>query len=209
MMRRTFGRSMLLAWVGVGMAANGAWAQALPDWLSEASRTLDAAPVLRGDFEQTKVIKGFKKPLVSRGAFVMARAQGVQWVTREPFPSTLVVTRERLLTITDSGTQQLDTRQEPGLRAVNELLMAVLSGDMRALSSRFRIDGGMAGAPNWRMTLVPKDAGLARFIARIDMDGDRHIQNVRLSEGSGDESRIRFTHQAASTLTAAESGRFN
>lgn len=178
------------------------------DWLQEAARRLDDAPVVRGDFEQTKSIKGFKKPLVSRGRFVMAKGRGLQWITTEPFPSTLTVTRERLTTQTEGGTQQLDTRQEPGLRAVNELLMAVLAGDMQALSTRFQVEGGLQGAQGWRMSLVPKDAALARFIARIEMEGDRYVQHVRLSEASGDESRIRFMQHGTAPLNQAESDRF-
>lgn len=181
-----------------------------PQWLSEAARRLDNAAIMRGDFEQTKTIKGFKKPLVSRGHFLMARGKGIQWVTNEPFPSTLVVTKDRLLTIMDKGVQQqLDARQEPGLRAINELLMAVLGGDLNALNARFQIEGGLQGVQGWRLSLVPRDVALQRFISHIDMDGDAHVQNVRLSEGAGDESRIRFTHHSSTSLTQAEAERFN
>jgi hypothetical protein len=181
----------------------------LPDWLTEAARRMDNAVVIRGDFEQIKAIKGFKKPLLSRGRFLIARGQGIQWLTLEPFPSTLVVTRERLMTVTEGGVQQMDARQEPGLRAVNELLMAVLGGDLRALGKRFQVDGALQGSQGWRMSLVPKDEALRRFIARIDMEGDRHVQQVRLTEGSGDESRIRFAHHSSTSLTQAEAARFN
>lgn len=180
---------------------------ALPAWLVEAASRLDQSEVVRGEFEQTKVIKGFKKPLVSRGEFVIARGRGIQWVTLTPFPSTLVVTRDRLTTVTPGGTQQIDVRQEPGLRAVNDLLMAVLGGDMKALNTRFQLDGGLQGTQGWRMTLVPRDAALSRFIARIEMEGDRHVQFVRMSEASGDENRIRFTRHGHAGLSPIESER--
>lgn len=219
MMRKTMlNRRQLVGWilgallvsVGPCRLAQADVAAAPAAWLTEAARRLDNAPVLRGDFEQTKTIKGFKKPLISRGHFLMARGKGIQWVTAEPFPSTLVVTKDRLLTIMDKGVQQqLDARQEPGLRAINELLLAVLGGDLNALNARFQIDGGLQGAQGWRLTLVPRDATLLRFISRIEMDGDRHVQHVRLSEGSGDESRIQFTHQSSTSLGQAEAERFN
>lgn len=181
---------------------------AAPAWLIEAGSRLDPSEVIRGDFEQTKSIKGFKKPLVSRGQFVISRGRGIQWVTQAPFPSTLIVTRDRLTTVTEGGTQQLDVRQEPGLRAVNDLLMAVLGGDMKALHARFQVEGGLQGTQGWRMTLVPRDAALSRFIARIEMEGDRHVQSVRMSEASGDENRIRFSRQGHAGLSPAESDRF-
>lgn len=212
-------RRQLMTWMGGAVLmslwpAHGGYAQSpsqssVPDWLTEAARRMDNAVVIRGDFEQIKTIKGFKKPLLSRGRFLIARGQGIQWLTLEPFPSTLVVTRERLMTVTEGGVQQMDARQEPGLRAVNELLMAVLGGDLRALSKRFQVDGALQGSQGWRMSLVPKDEALRRFIARIDMEGDRHVQQVRLTEGAGDESRIRFAHHSSTSLTQAEAARFN
>lgn len=206
-----------LAWLVLAASAapNTARAQppaspgspALPAWLIEAGSRLDQSEVVRGDFEQTKAIKGFKKPLVSRGEFVIARGRGIQWVTLTPFPSTLVVTRDRLTTVTPGSTQQIDVRQEPGLRAVNDLLMAVLGGDMKALSARFQVEGGLQGSQGWRMTLLPRDAALSRFVTRIEMEGDRHVQLVRMSEASGDENRIRFTRQGHTGLSPLESER--
>ncbi|RZI86109.1 MAG: outer membrane lipoprotein carrier protein LolA [Rubrivivax sp.] len=187
-----------------------AWSQAAtPDLLTEISRRLETPAVLRGEFEQTKTLKGFKRPLVSRGSFVMARGKGVLWITGEPFASTLVVTRERLLTVTEGGTQQIDTRQEPGLRAVNDMLMALLAGDVKALASRFQSEGALLGAQGWRVSLTPREPALVRFIARIELEGDRHVNQVRLNEASGDDSRIRFLRHAPSTLSPAETERFN
>lgn len=201
-----------LAWQAPGLARADAPASpapsAAPAWLIEAGSRLDPSEVIRGDFEQTKSIKGFKKPLVSRGQFVIVRGRGIQWITMAPFPSTLIVTRDRLTTVTEGGMRQIDVRQEPGLRAVNDLLMAVLGGDMKALNARFQVEGGLQGAQGWRMTLVPRDAALSRFIARIEMEGDRHVQSVRMSEASGDENRIRFTRQGHAGLSQAEADRF-
>jgi len=184
-------------------------AQTAPDLLADISKRLNNPAVLRGDFEQTKTLKGFKRPLVSRGTFVMARGRGVQWVTTQPFASTLVVTRERLLTLGEGGvTQQIDTKQEPGLRAVNEMLMALLAGDVKALSARFKAEGALQGEHGWHVALTPRDVALAGFIARIELDGDQHVKQVLLREASGDDSHIRFSKHEASTLTPLEIGRF-
>ena len=195
--------------VGLAMAALPAHAHTAPDLLTEVSKRLANPPVLRGEFEQTKTLKGFKRPLVSKGTFVMVRDRGVQWVTAQPFASTLVVTRERLVTLGEAGIQQqIDTRQEPGLRAVNEMLMALLAGDVKALSARFKSEGALQGAQGWKLVLTPREAALAGFIARIELEGDRHVMLVDLKEASGDDSRIRFFNHAASTLSPAEAGRF-
>lgn len=194
---------------GLGLAAAGVHAQSAPELLADISRRLENPAVLRGEFEQTKTIKGFKRPLVSKGTFVMARDKGVQWITAQPFASTVVVTRERLLTLGESGaSRQIDTRQEPGLKAVNEMLMALLAGDVKALAERFQAEGALQGAQGWRLALKPRDATLAAFITRIELEGGRHVDSVNLHEASGDASRIRFFNHAASSLSPVEAGRF-
>ena len=76
-------RRELLKLLPAGLAAAGAAARAqtAPELLAEVGRRLENPAVLRGEFEQTKTIKGFKRPLVSRGSFVMAAGKGVLWVT--------------------------------------------------------------------------------------------------------------------------------
>jgi hypothetical protein len=168
------------------------------------------APVLRGEFEQRKTLKGFKHPLVSRGDYVVAKARGVVWRTQEPFASTLVLTRERLLARQPDGSvaNRLDTAQEPGLRAVNEMLFALIAADLSALAPRFRIDGEAHGT-GWKVVLVPRDATLAQWIKRIELDGDRQVNEVRITEAGGDTSQIRFSRQqTGSALTRDEEARF-
>ncbi len=168
------------------------------------------APVLRGEFEQRKTLKGFKHPLVSRGDYFVAKARGVVWRTQEPFASTLVLTRERLLARQPDGSvaNRLDTAQEPGLRAVNEMLFALIAADLSALALRFRIDGEERAA-GWKVTLVPRDATLVPWVKSIQLDGDRHVNGVHIIEASGDSSQIRFSRQqAGQALTREEEARF-
>jgi hypothetical protein len=176
--------------------------------LNRIGQKLDTSAVLRGEFEQTKTLKGFKKPLVSRGSFVMARAKGVQWLTSHPFASTLVIDADRMVTLGEGNPgQKMDVRQEPGLRAFNEILMAVLVGDMRVLATRFRVEGSQ-DASGWSISLVPRDATLLALIDRIDVQGDQVVRVIQLHEGSGDTSSIRLFGHQNSGLTAIESERF-
>ena len=191
------------------LLASAANAEQQSDLLSSINQVVERPDVLRGSFEQTKSLSGFKKPLISKGTFVIDRVKGVQWITATPFSSTLVVTRERLTTWGQDGNkQQLDTKREPGLRAVNDLIMAMLSGDLKVLATRFQTNGSMKSAQAWNLSLTPKEAGLAGFIKNIDIDGARHVEQVRIVEPSGDVSVIRFTNNTASSLNSAELDRF-
>jgi len=178
--------------------------------MTDIDHRLNHAPVVRGDFEQTKTVKGFKKPLLSHGHFLMAKDQGIQWLTTAPFASTLIVTREHLITKTGDSVQQLDTRTEPSLRAINDLLMAVLAGDMNALDQRFHVEGTLNNKGKWHISLTPKDKEVSLFIARIDMEGADYVERIVLQEKSGDESKLQFMqHSQSDRLSPAESKLFN
>jgi hypothetical protein len=200
-------RALVLA--GVALAAAPALAASAPD-ASAVRQRLGLAPVLRGEFEQTKVIKGFRNALVSHGEFLVARGQGVWWHTQQPFESTLVVTRTRLFTRAPDGSAAdvMDAAAEPGLRQVNELVFSLLSADLDALGDRFDVVGQPVGTAGWTLVLTPHDPQVARFLARATLAGDRFVQSVRIDDAGGGSTQIRFSHQAPSdTLSPADAAR--
>jgi hypothetical protein len=181
------------------------------DVLRLIHQRLQVSPVLKGDFEQSKTLKGFKNPLVSHGEFVVARGQGVWWHTQQPFESTLVVTRTRLFTRAADGSASnlIDAQTEPGLKQVNELIFSLLAADLDVLVDRFTVVAQPVGAGGWTLTLTPRDANLARFLVRATLTGERDVQTVRIEEARGDATQIRFAHQVpSSALTADEAARF-
>lgn len=151
-------------------------------------------PVLRGQFEQSKQLEGFRQPLVSRGDFLLVREQGVAWDTREPFPSTTLLTRERLLTRLPDGSQRvlLDAAASPGTAAVNALLMALVAGDLDALAERFALEETLADGDRWQLRLTPREDALKQAFARIELAGDRFVREVRITESGGDLTTLRF-----------------
>ena len=190
--------------------AGAAFAQPAVDFARLLHERLKTAPVLKGEFEQTKTLKGFKNPLVSKGEFLVARGQGVWWHTKQPFEATLVVTKTRLFTRNaDGGASDLvDAQAEPGVRQVNELILSLLAADPQALADKFTVVAQAVGADGWSLVLTPRDPNLAKFLVRATLAGERDVQTVRLDEARGDSTQIRFWHQQPSTaLTADEAAR--
>lgn len=158
------------------------------------SRLTDA-PLLRGQFEQQKSVKGFSRPLVSSGTFLVVKDGGVLWDTQKPFASTLTVTPRSLRAEHGDGAAayQLDAAKEPALATVNALLLSLVSGDVAGLARHFKVEGALREAGAWKLTLVPTEPGLSRMFKAVRLEGDRHVRTVELDEVSGDASLIRFT----------------
>ncbi|KFN47115.1 outer membrane lipoprotein carrier protein LolA [Arenimonas metalli] len=180
----------------------------------EGVRARLAQPVvLRGQFEQSKRLEGFRQPLVSRGDFLLVRDRGVAWDTREPFASTTLLTRERLLTRLPDGSQRvlLDAADSPGMAAVNALLLALVAGDLPALAERFALDETLAADGSWRLVLTPDETGLRQAFTRITLAGDRFVRDVVIEEAGGDVTTLRFLalSDAPAAPTPDEAARFD
>jgi hypothetical protein len=202
-------RAFCLALGAAACARTGA-SESVSPTLREVSRRLAPEPVVRGAFEQRKTIKGFRNPLVSSGDFVVARQRGVIWRTLAPFPSSLVITRDRLLARQGDGAvaRRLSASEEPAVRGISETLFGVMAADLSVLVQRFDISGD-SGRDGWRLALQPRDAGLARWIQRVELEGDRFLQAVRMQEAGGDLTAIKLSrHGAGATLAAEEELQF-
>lgn len=204
-------RRAILVLALVPLWAGGASAQPPADFVRLLHERLQNAPVLKGDFEQVKTLKGFRNPLVSRGQFLVARGQGVWWHTQQPFESTLVVTRTRLFSRNADGSASdlMNGQAEPGLQQVNALIFSLLAADPEMLAAKFNVTAQPVGASGWTLTLTPRDANVAKFLARATLAGARDVQAVRIDEARGDATQIRFSHQVPSAaLTTDEAARF-
>jgi hypothetical protein len=180
---------------------------------AEGIRARLAQPAtLRGRFEQEKRLEGFRNPLRSRGTLLLLRDRGVAWDTVEPFAASTVLSRERLVSTLPDGSQRvlLDAAASPALAAVNSLLLALVAGDLDALAPQFHFAETLHDDGRWTLRLTPREPGLQRVFASIELDGDRYVREVRISERGGDASTIRFVDLAETpAATAAEAARFD
>lgn len=161
--------------------------------LAQVRQRVQDAPVVRGEFEQLKTVKGFKQPLRSSGDFIVARGKGIVWHVLKPFESTLVVRPDSLQSRGSDGklTTQMRAQDEPVLRTVNAMLFAVMSANLTELAQHFEVTGQVA-AKGWSLRLVPRDPALAQWLTAVDLQGNQFVQEVKLQEARGDSSVIRI-----------------
>src|ERR1041385_374281 len=139
---------------------------------------LRTAQVLKGDFVQLKHLHEFPQPLRSSGKFLFARGQGIYWHTQQPFDSEFVLTSTQM-TVSDGGTvaQRRDTSQQPGLKVVSDIFLALFALDLPSLADHFELY--TAGGSNpWQIGLRPKDAALRAVAREIKLSGHLHVERV-------------------------------
>lgn len=182
-----------MAWVGHAQELTAPTAL-----LSQVQAQLQQAPVLRGEFTQEKTLKGFKQPLLSSGRFVVAQGKGMVWLVQQPFASTLRLSPQALQSLQADGSLafEMQASQEPVVRTINSMLLAVMSADVALLHQHFHVTGSVQGSKGWQLTLTPRDKMLAQWIQKIEVHGQQFVQQVKLLEGQGEVSLISIRNMA-------------
>lgn len=177
------------------------------DLASQVKSRLDDAPVQQGTFEQRKQVKGFKRPLVSRGVYLVRRGEGVQWNTQEPFASELTVKADEIAS-KQNGAEvfRLDAKSEPTVRVITQLLFSLLTGELAALEQHFTAKGTV-GAQGWSIELTPKAEPLKKVFTTVSLQGDRAVRQVELKEASGDLTSISLSPSPRGGEGRGEGGR--
>ncbi len=200
-------RALILACLlSVGSAS--AWAA---DIASSVKERLLRPEVLRGEFEQSKQVNGFKKPLLSRGDFLVVNERGVVWRTREPFASVLKLTRDEIVATQGNDVAfKLNASKEPSVRVINGLLFSLLNGDVSKLGEHFKIEGE-ANAKTWKLVLTSRQAALAKLMSKVELTGDQYVRRIDIDETNGDKTSIRFSAQNSepAKLSREEATRFD
>lgn len=161
--------------------------------VAKIEQMLAKPKVLCGRFDQSKQLAGLKKPVASNGRFCVVSGKGVLWRTLQPFPSTLRLTRDEIVNYQgDRVAMRLDAQQEPTVRTINQVLFAMLAGDLSQLDKLFDVDGE-ADASHWHVALKAKEPALAKAIGAIALDGDSYVKNITINDASGDRTSIVFS----------------
>ena len=184
--------TMVLAAVAGMAGAAGESRAAVP--VAKIQAMLAKPKVMCGRFDQSKQLAGMKKPLAANGRFCVVQDKGVLWRTLQPFPNTLRLTKDEIVHYQgDRVAMRLDAKSEPTVRMINRVLFSLLAGDLAQLETLFDVDGTV-GTDRWDVTLKAKEPALAKAIGTIRLDGGKYVDNIVISEASGDRTSIVFSN---------------
>jgi outer membrane lipoprotein-sorting protein len=175
------------------------------DLLTRVTAQLDKHAVVRAEFAQSKQIIGLKRPLQTSGQIVFAREHGVLWQIEQPYKVGYILSEDKVVEIAADGTRKERlARDLPGLAQVGRVFRAMLGANTTALREYFDIQTqGAAGS--WSLALTPRQAQMAQFIERLDINGGAFVDGIRIQEKGGDLTQIRFRNSsAAAALSESE-----
>jgi len=171
------------------LIAGSAYADSL---LSQIQGLVSTSPTVRGKFTQSKTLSGVSKKLNSEGFFIVDKSKGIVWVTEKPIYQTLKVSDTGIRIGNKSGVlMNLDTRSEPSVKYINELVLAIFSGDMSALEKLFNYSGDVT-VNGWNLELTPKNRVSTPF-KKITIVGSSAISRISFMSKDDDSTEVLFS----------------
>lgn len=184
-------------------AAFAAQAAGSHDLLDRVLAQLRRHPSVRAEFTQTRSNPALTRPQVSHGQLLFVLGRGLLWQVREPYRETLLLDGRRSARVGPGGRLQ-PLHGQQGVQQVSQMLQSMLGGNPAPISRQFDVQA--SGTPDaWTVHFVPKQARMARVLARIELDGHAYLQGIRIVMRDGGGTRIRFDDpREAGPLSALE-----
>ena len=160
------------------------------------SERLAEHPIVKGNFEQEKLLSRLKRSLKSSGNFIIAVELGMVWDTLKPFPSTMALGKDYLVQSRPGGQKTvLSAEGNETFIRLAEVISSVFSGNTQRLLDNFEVyySGSVSG---WELGLLPRDRAIASFAVRITMKGDTAIRHILINEQNGDSITYVLSNQS-------------
>lgn len=170
--------------------------------IEQICNQLAAHPVTKGDFVQVKTITTAKgaRELKSNGTFIFG-IDGIMWNTLKPFPSKMVVTKNRIIQTDAKGNENIiDGTDNPTFASVASTISAVFSNDLTLLKQNFDVSFTDKGNGAWEMKLVPKDTTITSVMGSLVVGGRytstvSSLDSIVMYETSDNKITYKFTNQ--------------
>jgi len=177
--------------------------------LAQVAANLDAVPVVRAEFAQSRELAALKRPLQTMGRMTYSRQHGVIWQIEQPYRMTYVLGKDSILEVAVDGSQRRRSfRETPGLAQVSRIFGSILRADSRALDQYF--EAQPSGKPTrWQARLTPRQPEVRQALAAVLVRGGHFIEAIEIEEAGGDATRIEFRNSRGSdVLTESEARLF-
>ena len=140
-------------------------------------------------YTEVRFVHLLRKPLLLHGELDYGGAEHLGKRVLAPYKEATVISGN-VVSVTREGraARQFGLERAPQLQALLASFSALLGGDSATLRKYYTLEL-VENAPNWKLTLSPKDSGLARHLRRIVVDGSANEPHCfTLNEANGDGS---------------------
>jgi hypothetical protein len=142
----------------------------------------------RTAFAEARFLKVLDKPLVVSGELAWLGGDQLQRRVDHPNPETASIANgEVTLQRAGKAARTFSLSHAPQLQVLLDSFVALLSGDGSRLQQAFNISETGEASGAWTLTLLPRDAKVAKAVASIVVDGyGKQSRCMQMQEADGD-----------------------
>jgi len=139
-------------------------------------------------FAEARFLQVLDRPLVVSGQLSWLGGDKLQRRVDHPQHETATIADGEVTQQRDGKSpRHFSLKRAPQLQVLLDSFVALLSGDAARLQQAFEIRQGGDADGAWTLTLVPRDARVAKTVARIRIDGiGRQSRCMHMQEADGD-----------------------
>jgi hypothetical protein len=154
---------------------------------------LTASVAIRGTFEQVRTIPALSRPLISTGQYVIAEGLGMLWLQERPIATTLAMTPRGAHQWIRNRPVASSASLNDGVSHMYKVVAALFRGDLADIQKTFKLQ--ITGdATQWRLVLVPHDAGIAAVLHDVNISGGSgEVRSIDLADSMGNKTSITLT----------------
>lgn len=172
---------------GASAAPTEAWS---PAALMQA---LAAHPAARATFVERKYLAVLDQPVESRGELSFTAPDRLEKRTLAPRAEALVLEGDTLTVEQAGRRRRLSLSANPEAATFVESMRGTLAGDLATLQKYYALDLG-GRRERWELQLVPQQAGMAKIVRRIRIEGSGPtVRRVVFEQADGDRSEMQIT----------------
>jgi hypothetical protein len=177
----------LLCWLALGVHAQAQDPALLQHVLDE----LGSHASVRAAFIQSRENPALAQPQQSQGQLLFVVGHGMLWQVTAPYAETLALSGGRSAHIDEQGRLQPVRGGDRGMAQVSQMLQSMLSGKPEDALRQFEIEA-QGSTARWTLRFTPRQSRMARVLRRIELEGDRYLQAIRVEMENGETTQIRF-----------------
>lgn len=176
----------------IGLVSGNSRAAPSNEWgLSQLMHTLAQVKSASAQFTERKTMHMLKAPLIQSGTLDYVAPDQVRKITTSPMRERFELDGNRV-TLSGAGQQThvFSLSDYPQIGGLVEGIRATLAGDLATLNRFYTVQ--LSGTPaHWQLLLLPKSAGLTKFIRQMRIDGRfNRIDQIDTVSTDGDHSEM-------------------
>lgn len=186
----------LVAWIAPNAMADMS--------LVDIQQRLLKTDILRFEFQQEKILRALRRPLLSKGTVLVIPDEGILWSIKEPYKFTILMRSDQLVEWDGEGEIiRTSTAKNPITHSMSKFTQSMFSANLTPLQQYYLLSPGTTDN-GWKLLLTPKSKQLGEVVVSILIAGDRFINEVKITEVKGDSTNLTFSNFSTSPLELNE-----